>query len=36
VPELPGVMAYGKDITEAFQRVRKLALAVITERFQKN
>jgi predicted RNase H-like HicB family nuclease len=34
VPDLPGVMVYGRDRTEAVAKVQALALRVIAERLE--
>jgi predicted RNase H-like HicB family nuclease len=34
VPELPGVLVYGADRTEAMARVQALALRVLAERLE--
>ncbi len=35
VPELPGVLAYGKDAEEAMVKAETLALRVIAERLER-
>jgi predicted RNase H-like HicB family nuclease len=34
VPDLPGVLVYGRDRTEAVSRVQALALRVLAERLE--
>jgi predicted RNase H-like HicB family nuclease len=36
VPELPGVMAYGKSRDEAVRRVQALSLRVLADRLEHN
>lgn len=36
VPELPGVMAYGRSRDEAIRRVQALTLRVLAERLEHN
>ena len=36
VPELPGVLTYGRSREEAVARVQALALRVLAERFEHN